>query len=543
MKNQNNFNNQHKSSKGSLHIQLIKNQNSTVDNTNDIFCYHCGSYNYHKAGRKKGKQRYKCTECGKRFIENLEYPEKIGYTTVHNSEDVWDALEIGLKVSDYRGRSHKLTCSYIHQDWFKAAIKKFIKYRASSIGYRRLESSLTSFNTFSCFLYNRTYIKCFADINRSVIIDYIDYLNQQKLNSSSRNQKLQDLAIFFETCIVNNWFNFQSYLIRKEDYQKAAKPLPRYIPEEVMYQLNQHLEALPETVLRMVLVIQECGLRVGELCQLPIDCLKQDAKGSWFIQFMRWKMNKEDTIPISVELAQVIQEQQQYIRDKLGEQYNYLFCGRLGGSCKEFIPKPNVMLDEAFVGYLKKLAEEFDIRDKSGKRWNFQSHQFRHTVGTRMINTGVPQHIVQRYLGHDSPHMTSVYAHIHDATLRKKIDEYLATKVVNINGEIIESLHPELDNDANLQWMKKKVLAETLPNGYCGLPAQLTCSKGNACLTCGDFRTTIEFLDQHKEHLERTNKVLEVAKASGWHRQIQVNEDVKKSLENIINTLESNKNE
>jgi len=38
----------------------------------------------------------------------------------------------------------------------------------------------------------------------------------------------------------------------------------------------------------------------------------------------------------------------------------------------------------------------------------------------------------------------------------------------------------------------------------CGLPAQLTCSKGNACLTCSDFHTTVEFLDQHKEHLERT---------------------------------------
>lgn len=130
-----------------------------------------------------------------------------------------------------------------------------------------------------------------------------------------------------------------------------------------------------------------------------------------------------------------------------------------------------------------------------------------------------------------------VSAHIHDATLRKEIDKYIDNKVVNINGEVIESLNPELDNDSNLQWMKKKVLTETLANGYCGLPAQLTCSKGNACLTCGDFRTTLEFLDQHKQHLERTNKVIEVAKANGWQRQIQVNEDVKKSLENIITTL------
>jgi integrase len=37
-------------------------------------------------------------------------------------------------------------------------------------------------------------------------------------------------------------------------------------------------------------------------------------------------------------------------------------------------------------------------------------HRLRHTFGTRMINSGVPQHVIQRLLGHASPGMTSVYA-------------------------------------------------------------------------------------------------------------------------------------
>jgi len=64
-------------------------------------------------------------------------------------------------------------------------------------------------------------------------------------------------------------------------------------------------------------------------------------------------------------------------------------------------------------------------------------------------------HIIQRYLGHTSSEMT-MHAYIHDATLRKEIEKYLGIKVVNINGEVIESLHREIDNDADLQWMKKK---------------------------------------------------------------------------------------
>jgi integrase len=71
------------------------------------------------------------------------------------------------------------------------------------------------------------------------------------------------------------------------------------------------------------------------------------------------------------------------------------------------------------------VAYDHDIRDASGKLFRFQAHQFRHTVGTRMINLGVPHHIIQRYLGHKGPEMTSRYAHIHDTTMKDKLSEYL----------------------------------------------------------------------------------------------------------------------
>ena len=83
-----------------------------------------------------------------------------------------------------------------------------------------------------------------------------------------------------------------------------------------------------------------------------------------------------------------------------------MFCAKRQeppGYHHRFRPQPKMMRDDSFTSYLKDLAEKFDICDSSGKQWNFQSNQFRHTVGTQMINNGVPQHIVQRYLGHESP--------------------------------------------------------------------------------------------------------------------------------------------
>ena len=502
-----------------------------------IVCHKCGGDNYEQKGlTKAGTQRYYCKSCNVIFVQ---FPNN---KRLFRDDDVWFAEDLGLHIHPHRkGSGTKFNFQRINQLWLKEIVKRFIRYKASAgLSFERLTRCLTCFNDFSLFLLSNSHITRMEDLDRELMIAYLEYNNQKELAPKTKSSCLSSLISLFEAGVANNWFVVEPYLIRQEDYPKLNKALPRYIPDDVVCQLNQHLDALPESIMRMLLVIQECGLRISELSQLPLDCLKQDGKGGWFIQFMRWKLKFETTLPISIELAQAIKEQQEYIQKHLSKDYQYLFCGGKKGGHDGFIPTSKVIDCRSFINYIKRLADEFNICDSVGNRWIFQTHQFRHTVGTSMINNGVPQHIVQRFLGHDSPQMTAVYAHIHDATLRKEVDKYLGAKIVNVNGEVIESIAPKLDNDSELQWMSRKVSSETLSNGYCGLPAQLTCNKGNACLTCSDFRTTIEYLDQHKQHLERTNQVLEVAQTNGWERQIQINLDVKNSLEKIITTLEVN---
>jgi integrase/recombinase XerD len=457
------------------------------------------------------------------------------------SDDVFSAAELGCSIPPHgNDRTANIKFAEIEQDWFKVEAKKFIKHIArNEVTFNLVKMRLTGLKNFSSFLLSFPDINCMEDIDRSVMLKFIDYLGARKVRSQWKNGVIYTLKIFFEAGVINEWFTVKPHLIRDGDMFKTDnKSLPRYIPNEVIRQLEKHINHLPEPMMRSVLVVKECGLRAGELCQLPLDCLKRDSKGGWFIQFMRLKIQEETNIPISIELADHIQKQQKYIQEHLDD-FPYLFCS--GKYSREgFIPNNKIMNLGLFNWRLNKLAKDFNICDSTGKLWKFQSHQFRHTVGTSMINNGVPQHIVQKFLGHESSEMTSRYAHIHDSTLRREIDKYVGAKVVDITGQVIESLTPEIDSDSALQWMKSKIISETLSSGYCGLPAQLTCGKGNACLTCSDFRTTIEFLDQHKQHLERVNQVLEVATANDWTRQIQVNQDVKNSLEKIINTLEEN---
>jgi len=480
--------------------------------------------------------------------------DKINYVSLVNKatkpqikefciSDMWTAEELGLKVRPGNSES-KLYFHSIKQGWLRELTKKYIFYRAANLEFSSLCRNLKAIKSFGLFLsiFFPELINA-NQVNEKILTDHYIYLKQQKYKPSHIKKSLIGLKVFLDVGNKLGWFDiphkFLGDWIGTAD--REIKVIPRFIPDDVLKQLNQHLVTLPEPVQRMVLVIQECGLRVSELIGLNFDCLQQDSKGGWFLKFIRWKMKKEDIIPISHELAGVIKAQQNFIRTSLEEDYVYLFCA---SSCYfknqevvEFSPQPKLILAQVFNQYLNWLAKKFDISDSSLENWHFQSHQFRHSVGTKMINNNVPHHIIQRYLGHTSPTMTSVYAHIMDSTLKKQIENY-HNKVVNITGEVIKSNFPELDNNTDLQWMKKQVLGEVLAHGYCALPAHLDCFKGNACLQCGDFRTTREFLDKHKEHRERTHQALEVAANNNWKRQAQVNEKVLSNLNNIINELE-----
>lgn len=162
-----------------------------------------------------------------------------------------------------------------------------------------------------------------------------------------------------------------------------------------------------------------------------------------------------------------------------------------------------------------------------------------------MINNGVPQHIVQRYLGHETPTMTSTYAHIMDETLKKEFAAFQG-KMVDINGKIYEPediattlVEGSDPDDIDAQWLKKNIAVQSLPNGLCSLPVvQGSCPHANACLSCPNFRTDHRYLPQHRDQLAKTEKIIATCKANGWQRQLEMNESVKSSLVKIIEPLE-----
>jgi len=441
-----------------------------------------------------------------------------------HEKDVWDlqrmAVPISLSLSNVTLSFHR-----IRQPWLRKPVKAYIRYCLTICAEGTCRTRLQSLTCFSEFLMQERPKGTAKAITRKLLLEYLSYL-PARVCVSVRKSHLLNLRNFLETAARERWLPIApERMIFDDEIPRPPKAQPRYLPAAVLDQLNSHLGSLKAPWMQMILILQECGMRISELLQLPLDCLTQDARGTFYLRFVQCKMKREHTIPVSQEIARLIQEQQQVVR-ATERSTALLFPNAKGGVSKQ----------QSFAQQINRLAYDHQVRDATGKLFRFQSHQFRHTVGTRMINLGVPHHFIQRYLGHLGPEMTNRYAHIHDSTMREKLSEYLQGTLVDVTGKAV----PEGPLDtSDLRWFTRNVMAQALPNGYCAIPVVAgPCPHPNACLSCAHFRTDASFLDVHKAELRDTERVITKANANGWTRQIEMNERKRNNLVNIVTSLE-----
>jgi hypothetical protein len=133
--------------------------------------------------------------------------------------------------------------------------------------------------------------------------------------------------------------------------------------------------------------------------------------------------------------------------------------------------------------------------------------------------------------------MTNVYAHLHDTTVRAELERYWASRV-DVEGRLL-GFDPGAPT-ADAEWLKHNMAraADTLPNGYCGRPPQQECPHPNACLTCPQFQTTVQFLPVHRQQRALTADLIDAADGAGRQRLADNHRRVLANLDKIITTLE-----
>jgi integrase/recombinase XerD len=336
----------------------------------------------------------------------------------YDTRDEWDKDRINVTRIGLNGQTRYFDLSNLQPFWLQSATRQFLRYHANHKSLGTLYKYLVRLSTFSRFL--TVYYPSLTqpnELKREIIIDFIGKLRQNHLTENYIISILSSLNMFLTTCTIHGFADLPNKpLLYPTDFPKSPRPKPKSIPNDVHEQLMEQLPRLKEPYQTMLAVLEQTGARVSEVLGLSIHCLSRDPEGDYFLT--RWcsKQRKSHSVPITAELAARIQSAARQARQKHGPKAKWLFGNK----------NDRPLSHSAFKQNLNKWAVQCDIRDQNGQIYIPHFHQFRHTVGTRMINNGVPQHLVKRYLGHDSIDMTSVYAHLSDDTAKKAVADFLS---------------------------------------------------------------------------------------------------------------------
>ena len=453
------------------------------------------------------------------------------------ASDHWDAGRLGIPARRGRGTAR---FSGISQPWLRDPVKRWSRFRlATGCAFATIDAGALALTRFSRFLAAHHPGAAGASaITRPVLEDYMSWPLGQGYSAATRALSLSVIRVFFDACHRHGWLPglAASATIYVEELPFHHDEIARFIPEFVMAQLEsgQALAKIPHTTTRnLVVVIMETGLRGGDACNLPFNPVLADSSGWPCLRFEAVKIRAEQLIPLSAKAAAAIRDQQDYVRQHWPAGSRWLFPG-IAGNDDGSRPYSH----SNFTKQLTHWQRVIGLHDEAGQPVTVTAHQFRHTLGTRLINSGVPQHVVQKLLGHASPHMTSHYAKIHDATIREEFDRYQAQRV-NICGETIG--YDPGSPAGSAEWVKHNLnrVRDSLPNGYCGRPSQQDCPHPNACLTCPDFQTTPVFLEIHRRQAETNRTLIAQADANGQQRLSGNLRRVQDNLERIIPALEA----
>lgn len=463
------------------------------------------------------------------FRENTQFIDKIiHFEKEKNAMEIFDLDRWkmdNITISPYR----KNNSSYVQYIYFKHyavdenkdIIKKFIK-NLLLLTDEHLSTIVDKKGVVESF--EKSINKPFVEINRSDIEKYL--INLKHLNNRTYVKKVSYIKNLLDYLLLNEIIaeNF----IYPTDYKKINhKQIKRFVEQTTIDQIYNHLEKLDYQTSTMFLLLNCNGMRISEICLLEKNCLSKTETGT-YITFFQQKMNKYISNPISQELFKALEIQRKNIVNKFGHKEKFMFP----------LEKNKPYLSKRFIREMKEFCSQYKIIKDKGEIYKFKCHDFRHTFATNLINRNVPSHIIQRLLGHKSIEMTLTYIEIQD---QRKKETYKNFINVNGNRKSLSGNTDVTDIQLEMQWLKKSMNLQALPNGMCALPIGLgSCPHANSCLTCEKyFRTSKEHLETHKNQLEKTREILKVSRENKWSRQIETNEKVERNLLNIIHSLEA----
>lgn len=299
-------------------------------------------------------------------------------------------------------------------------------------------------------------------------------------------------------------------LVFRADVPRLPRPLPRYLPVDADRRLSEALEVSPFRLAADALLLQRaCGLRIGELLDLELDCVHEIwGNGAW-LKVPLGKLDRERMVPLDDETLALIDrivatrsDGRPLPHPRTGRPAQFLFThhGRRLGQ-------------QALRRELDRAAEEAGLG-------HVTSHQLRHTFATAMVNAGVSLQSLMALLGHVSAEMSLRYGRLFDTTVRAEYERALHLAKARIGP--LPRGRATIPVTASGDWRQAPAIKARLAGGYClRAPAQGACPYANICEHCPSFRTDAASVSVLAAQRVDAEALAVDAEARGWIDEAQ----------------------
>lgn len=270
------------------------------------------------------------------------------------------------------------------------------------------------------FLCRERGVQNLADVNRKLLLDFIDRQLVAGSSSKGLNSEMQYLHGFLVFLQQEGYMVPQALL--RIPVLKEPDPLPRFLTDEQVKKLRDEVEReafeiRPASYHRDALLVRAAfyllwqgGLRLGEMEELRMEDLDIAGKK---ITVRRGKGLMDRTVYLTGTIIKALQD--------------YLAVRGAGSGDHVFLYR-NAPLQKDLIRNRLKIA---------GKRVNVKvyPHKLRHTCATQLLNAGCRVTSIQRFLGHKNLSSTLIYARAHDQTVAD--DYFTAMQRVEQRLEIV----------------------------------------------------------------------------------------------------------
>jgi len=353
------------------------------------------------------------------------------------------------------------------------------------------------------------------------------------LSASERRSRILTVGRLIDD--INEWGWAESpgrKLIFARDVPRLPRALPRYLPPDADRQLSAALHASPHRLRAdALLLLRATGMRIGELCDLELDCVHEVPDTGAWLKVPLGKLDTERMVPIDDETLELIDRI--VAHRSPGKPLPHPRTGKL----VQFLlthqgrrVSVDVLRDE-----LTRAATEAGLKSVT-------PHRLRHTYATALINCGVSLQALMAMLGHVSAEMSLRYGRLFDETVRADYERALTQAKAQL-GSVLPARTPLPIADISAgatDWKDTPTIKARMGGGYClRTPAQGACVYANICEHCPNFRTESTFLPILATQRADAAALAADAESRGWGAEATRHRHLVERLDQLMNQTDA----